>query len=236
MSSNSELKEGDIVLCTVTQIENANVIVAVDEHNCKGNLIFSEISPGRIRNIREFVSIGKKIAAKVLRKNDAHTEVSLRRVPAKERDDIVGRYKKDRIFASMLKPILGDKTIQIIEEIKKEGDIVEIYDKLRETPEIIKKFIAAAQFEQLKKQLAEKKDKEKVVHKTIVVKSSSESGIKDIRTVLTTDEADISYLGSSQFLVRVKGREYKQANTQLDKVLAAIKDKAKTHKVQFEIK
>ena len=236
MSSTKEIKEDETALCTVTRIESAAVFVNIDEYNHEGTITLSEISPGRIRNIREFVSVGKKIVCKVLRKNNDHIELSLRRVSAKERDGILEHYKKEKILSSILKPILSEKTAEVIEKIKKEANTSEIYDKLQESPDIIKKFLSTLQFEQLKKQLSEKKEKEKEVHKTITIKSNSESGIEDIRAILTTDQADISYLGSSKFLIRVKGKEYKKANTQLEKMLASMKEKSKAHKVQFEVK
>ncbi len=233
--SSIDIKEGEIFLCTVTRIDSAAIFVNIEELNIEGTITFSEIAAGRIRNIREFVSVGKKIVCKVLRKKEDHIELSLRRVTAGERDAILDKYKKERILSSMLKSIIGEKTPEIISKIKSELDISEVHDKLRETPEIIKKFISQTQFEQLKKQLSDKKEKEKEVSRKITIKSNSESGIKDIRAVLTTNDADISYLGSSQFLIRVKAKEYKTANSQLEKILTAIKDKAKAHKLQFEI-
>src|SRR3989344_5637544 len=98
MYSTKEIKEDESALCTVTRIESAAVFVNIEEYNQEGTITLSEISPGRIRNIREFVSIGKKIVCKVLRKQGNHIELSLRRVSAKERDEILNRYKKEKIF------------------------------------------------------------------------------------------------------------------------------------------
>src|SRR3989344_5311406 len=186
MSSVKEIKEDESALCTVTRIESAAVFVNIDEYNQEGTITLSEISPGRIRNIREFVSVGKKIVCKVLRKNNDRIELSLRRVSAKERDSILEHYKKER-------------------------------DKLKEI-------------------LSQKKESEKEVQKKITLKSDDEDGIIHIRKILETKEADISYLGSSNFLIRVKGKEYKTANNQLEKVLAEIKEKAKKAHAHLEIK
>ncbi len=235
MSSNSVVKEQDFVLCTINLIDNANVSVTLDETGLKGNIIFSEISPGRIRNIREFVSVGKKIVCKVLRKKEDHLELSLRRVTAKEREEVMKHYKNERVLASILKPILSDKTNETIEKLKKDNPSEELLDKLREQPDIIKKYITAQQLEQLKKNLTEKQDKEKEVQTKISIKSDSESGIIQIKETLLTSDADISYLGSGQFLIRVKGKEYKQANTQLSKVINLIKEKAKSHKLDLDL-
>ncbi|MGV8142403.1 MAG: hypothetical protein ACP5NS_02085 [Candidatus Pacearchaeota archaeon] len=236
MSSNREVNEQDVVLCTVTLIDNANVLVSLDESGLKGSIFFAEISPGRIRNIREFVSIGKKIVCKVLRKKEDHLELSLRRVTSKEREEVMQHYKNERVLASILKPILNEKVAETIANLKKDNPSDELLEKLREQPEIIKKYVTASQLEQLKKNLTEKQEKEKVVQVKVSLKSDSEEGIIQIRDTLQTNDADISYLGSGQFLIRVKGKEYKQANIQLDKVVNNIKEKAKAHKIQLEIK
>lgn len=236
MSSSNQIHEEDIVLCTVTQIDNANVLVILDESNLKGNIIFAEISPGRIRNIREFVSVGKKIVCKILRKKEDHLELSLRRVTAKERDIILDRYKKERILASMLKQITQDKTGEIIVQVKKEYPEEDILSKIKENPEILKKYISAQQLENLKKIVVEKEEKEKVTQAKITIKSDSENGINLLKEVLDSKEADITYLGSSQFLVRTKGKDYKSANNELDKTLNSIKEKAKAKHLFFEVK
>ena len=74
------------------------------------------------------------------------------------------------------------------------------------------------------------------MQKKISLKSDNEDGIVHIKKILETKEADISYLGSSNFLIRVKGKEYKTANNQLEKVLGEIKEKTKKAHAHLEIK
>jgi len=63
-------EEGEIVLCTVKKILYHSVFVNLDEYENKEGIIhISEISPGRIRNIRDFVKENKTIVCKVLRTN-----------------------------------------------------------------------------------------------------------------------------------------------------------------------
>ncbi len=58
-------KKGDIVLGTVTGIENYGAFVKIDEeHN--GLIHISQISPFFIRNINDYFTIGEKIKAEVL--------------------------------------------------------------------------------------------------------------------------------------------------------------------------
>lgn len=232
----AELKEDEVVLCTVTKIDAGGVFVNIDEHQCEGHIILAEISPGRIRNIREFVSIGKKIVCKILRKKDDSLELSLRRVSAKERDSILEHYKKERIFASIIKSVVGDKSQSIINKIKEKENISEIIESIRSNPELIKNYFEKKEFEKLKEILSQKKESEKEVQKKIILRSDKENGITHIKEILETEEANISYLGSSGFLIKVKSKEYKKANSQLDKIIETIKDKAKKAHAHLEIK
>ena len=61
-------EENEVILCTVKKILPHSIFVDLDEYENKEGLIhISEISPGRVRNIRDFVKEGKKIGWKVLK-------------------------------------------------------------------------------------------------------------------------------------------------------------------------
>lgn len=235
----NDLKEDDLVLCTVRKIENTSVFLDI-EGNGQGSMVFSEVSPGRIRNIRDFIVPNKKIVCKVLKIRDGHPELSLRRVTAKEREFILDRFKKEKSFEAMLKPILKEKTIQTIEKIKEEHDIAEFLALAKEKPEIIERFVPEPQAETLKKIFASKlvSDKEKHVKKIIKIKTLSETGIKDIKSLLDIKDnnVEIRYLGSSTFSISVKDTDFKKANSKIDNLISMLKEKAKSTGIQFEAK
>ena len=54
-------EESEIVLCTVTKVQYDSVFVNLNEYGKLGVIHISEISPGRIRNIRDFVKEGRII-------------------------------------------------------------------------------------------------------------------------------------------------------------------------------
>ena len=60
-----ELEVGDIVPCTVERITGTIVFVEI-EGGQKGGITFSEVSPGRIRNIRDVIKMGQTIRVKVI--------------------------------------------------------------------------------------------------------------------------------------------------------------------------
>ena len=62
-------EEGELVFCMVTKIQYHAVTVNLDEYDKPGLIHISEVSPGRIRNIRDYVTEGKKVVCKVIRIN-----------------------------------------------------------------------------------------------------------------------------------------------------------------------
>ena len=75
-------EEGELLFCTVTNVQYNSVFVRIEEYEKSGLIHISEISPGRIRNIRDFVKEGKMIVCKVIKidQQRGHIDLSLRRV------------------------------------------------------------------------------------------------------------------------------------------------------------
>jgi len=113
--------DDELVLCTVTAVHGHSVFAKLDEYDKGGMIHISEVSPGRIRNIRDYVVEGKKIICKVLKidKTKGHIDLSLRRVNEGQR-----RKKNDEIKQEQ-------KAEKIIEGVAKKIDIkaAELYDK-----------------------------------------------------------------------------------------------------------
>src|SRR3990167_3285690 len=79
---------GEVVLCTVRKILYHSVFVSIEDYEGREGLVhISEVSPGRIRNLRDFVREGKIIVCKVLRVNSQKNQIdlSLRRVNLAQR-------------------------------------------------------------------------------------------------------------------------------------------------------
>ena len=116
-------EEDEIVLCKVTKIYPNSVFVDLLEYNDSGMIHISEVSPGRIRNLRDFVSEGRQIVCKVLRihRDRGHIDLSLRRVNSNQR---------------------REKLDEIKQELKAESLIKAVSKKLKTTPEALYKTLA----------------------------------------------------------------------------------------------
>lgn len=230
-----EIKTDELVLCTVTKIEGTTVFVNIEGHNLKGTIFFSEIAAGRIRNIREYVVPNKKIVCKVLKIQPDHIELSFRRVTGSERDTITERYKQEQTFKTMLKNNFKNSEEKIA-KIQKEMPLYEFILKAKEDPKSLESYFNKEESEKIAKIFQDKKEKEKEAKKIFVLKSDSSSGILDIKEILKTRNAEISYLGSSQFSITCKGKDFKEANQSCLSLLESISKKAKEKKCFFEIK
>jgi translation initiation factor 2 alpha subunit (eIF-2alpha) len=228
-----ELKEDDIVMCTVKKIEGTMVFVDIEE-NGQGSIVMSEIAAGRIRNIRDYVSVGKKIVCKILKAEKGHLELSLRRVTASEKEKIKEKYEKERTLLNMLKASVK-KPEEIFGKIKESYDATEFFEEIKSNPSIIEKFIPKSEVATFTKIFSEKKEKEKEVKKKITIKSISSTGIKEIKEVLQeAKNVEISYLGSSKFSLFAKAKDFKEANQKIQSAIEKIKSKAKEKKLVFE--
>jgi translation initiation factor 2 alpha subunit (eIF-2alpha) len=229
------LREDDIVLCTVKKIEGTTIFLEV-EGNGTGTMPLSEVAPGRIRNLREFITVGKKVVCKILKIRDGHPELSLRRVTAKERELVKDRYKKEKTLISALTSILGDNAQKIVIKIKESYDIEEFLKMVKESPNVLEKFVPEQKIDSVQKLFLEKPEKEKEIKRVIIARTLSESGLNDLKSLLNIDNAEIRYLGSSNFSMSVKDTDFKKANAKMEEIIKALKDKAKHLHIQFDVK
>ena len=122
----TNLEVGDIVMCTVDRIERTTVFVKIHGDG-EGSIILSEIAPGRIRNLREYVVPKKQIICKVLRISGNHIELSLRRVTPKEQKQIREEFRQEKSYKSILKSILGEKNERSNKENRRKRKILRFY-------------------------------------------------------------------------------------------------------------
>jgi translation initiation factor 2 alpha subunit (eIF-2alpha) len=227
-----KLEEGLIVLCTVKKIVGTTVFIKIDDYDCEGTIITSEIAPGRIRNLRDYVVPNKKIVCKVLRIDQkGHIDLSLRRVTAKEQKEIKDTYKKEKSLAATLKTISKDSE-KIIEKIKGKTSLAEFFEQAKENPSVLDKLMSKEEASKLLKILKEKKEKEVIVKRRFSLSSQAEDGIQKIKKILPEQA---TYLAAGKFQITIKNSNYKEANTKLNNMLKDLEQKAKQENCTFSL-
>jgi translation initiation factor 2 subunit 1 len=230
-------EESELVICTVTRIQYNSVFVKLDEYNLQGMIHISEISPGRIRNIRDYVKEGKVVVCVVLRINRerGHIDLSLRRVNEGQRRKKVEQMK------------LEQKAEKIVEFVAKSeaADTKQFYSKIMATiadeyeslAPYFEDFIAGkASLEKTglkgkSLKLLEETVRQRVKPPVVEIKGvftisifepdGVESIKKTLKKVASADEKDaelrLTYLGAGRYEIDITAPDYKKAESVLSR-------------------
>ena len=230
-----ELEVGDIVLCTVDRIVGTTVFVRI-ERNGEGSIVMSEIAPGRIRNLRDYVVPKKKIVCKILRISGDRIELSLRRVTQKEQKEIREEYKQEKSYVNILKSVLGEKVKEAIDTISKEERIYDFLQKAKESPKDLEKFVGSSNSKKILNILNTQKQKKAIIKKEIFLTTKESDGLRRIRDLLTDiQDIVVRYLSAGKYSLETESKDIKTADQKLTKALEELEKKAKKQKVEFSI-
>jgi translation initiation factor 2 alpha subunit (eIF-2alpha) len=239
MNKYNELEEGQIVLCTVEKIVGTTVFVKIEE-NKEGTITTSEISPGRIRNLRDYVVPGKKIVCKILRISGDKIYLSLRRVKQSEKKELLERVSKEKSYKAILKTVLKDNSKEIIQKINEEYPLIEFFEELKGNSKLIEKFVDKKNSEKIIKILETKKEKPKEIRQNFKLSSKSSEGINIIKEILKESckdtDCELSYLAAGKYRLSITGNEFKKLKTDSNKTLDFIEKQARKKNCSFEMK
>ncbi len=232
-----ELEVGDIVLCTVDRIVGTVVFVKIDG-NGEGRIITSEIAPGRIRNLREYVVPKKKIVCKVLRvTSNENIDLSLRRVTQKEKKEILEQYKQEKSYKSVLKSILGEKAKEIIKEIEKEQKLFDFLQEAKENSKKLEKIVSKENSKKILDIIKNQKKKIAVIKREIKIISLKPNGLILIKKLLgNLKEAEVKYISAGKYSIKIQGEDIKTIDNKLKEILKDLEKKAKKSDLEFSVK
>ena len=230
-----EFEEGDVVLCTVDRIVGTTVFVHI-EGDGEASIIFSEVAPGRIRNIRTYVVPKKKIVCKVLRTSKDRIELSLRRVTLKERKEVLDSYKQEKSYESMLKSILGEKAKEVIKKISEKERLFDFFQEAKENPTQLEKIVEKKDYQKIIEILEAQKPKKKIIKKEIMLTSTNPNGLNQIKEILgKIKDIEIKYISGGKYSLRTESEDPKKADNHLQEILKDIEKKAKKQDMKFSI-
>lgn len=229
-----ELEQDDIVLCTVDRIVGTTVFVKINSTGQEGSIVFSEVAPGRIRNIRNHVVPKKTIVCKILKISNGHIQLSLRRVKEKEKKEAIEQHKLEKSYRAILKSILKEKTPETIEKIKEESTLYEFLEEAKENPKKLEKLVGKEKSEKIIEILKTQKKKTITINKKINLSSSDPQGIEKIKEILQEKDGEkIRYLAAGKYSLSLEGNDAKKTDLTLKKRIEEIEKKAKEEEINF---
>ena len=254
MQTNNELEQNQIVLCTVDKILGTTVFVKIEgggesshvdkdgkDNNMRGGvegtITTSEISPGRIRNLRDYVVPGKKIVCKILSIKGDKIYLSLRRVKQNEKKELLDKLSKEKSYKAILKTVLKENSKETIDKIENKFSVADFFEQVKEDPKLIEQYTSKADAEKILKILETKKDKPKEIKHVIKLSSNEPNGILTVKSILQNatkeSKVDISYLAAGKYRISLTGKDFKEIKTEINKVLEHIEKAAKKQHAEY---
>ncbi|OKY78587.1 MAG: Translation initiation factor 2 alpha subunit (SUI2) [Candidatus Methanohalarchaeum thermophilum] len=233
--------EGELVVCTVTEVVDFGAFVELEEYDKKEGLIhISELASGWIKHVRDHVQEGQKVVCKVLEVQPEKEQInlSLKDVNQHQEKEKIQEWKNEQKaerWAEFVAEKLDKDKEAFYEEVG--YDLTEEYDGL-----LYPAFEEAALSG--KKPLLEKGVEEKWVKSLVEVanenveipyveitgylelRSYDSNGVKKIRETLeeasqvetNNSKVEISYVGSPHYRIHVRAPGYKEAEKTLSRV------------------
>lgn len=222
-------EEGSLVLCTVTNVQFHSVFVNLDEYSRQAMIHISEIAPGRIRNIRDYVVEGKKVVCTVLRvsQEKGYIDLSLRRVNEGERRRKLEEIKLEQLAEKIvelaakeikvpMEKLYGDITKQVFKEYSL---LHHFFQDVSKDPKLMDSLSIPEQAKKIFAGMIEQRfaPTEVSIMGQLNLTSYDPKGVDVIRKALIdaseTDKESVSiiYSGGGRYRVIVKADDYKQA-------------------------
>lgn len=244
-------QEDELVLCTVTSVQYSSVFCTLDEYGQRTGMIhISEVAPGRIRNLREFVKEGKKIVCKVLRINPekGHIDLSLRRVNEMQKREKLNQVKQEQLAEKIIEHA-ANQHLKKPEEVyaalsktllPKYGGIFPAFEAVAQgtldLSTIIDKKLATDITTAIQQRIKPPKVE---LDGDLSLTSYAPNGIEQIKEVLARAQNSpakptIRYKGAGTYHIVVTAEDPKTAEKLLKTTTDTVLESAKAHKIQAE--
>lgn len=243
-------EEDNLVVCTVTKILYHSIFVTLDEYKgLEGMIHISEIAPGRIRNIRDYVKEGKQLICKVLKANPTQKQfdLSLRRVSIGAMKQKNEEYKQEQKAEKILEVVAHNmkKELKDVYEnagykiLKEYGLLMPCFQKIaKEGEQVLKNIKVDPVYAKKITDIIKERIKPLEITTSIVIelRSSAPNGIEIIKRALKAGEefaeknhynASISYLSAPKYRLSITSANPKEseetARKTAETIAAAIK-------------
>ena len=239
--------EGDLVVITLTDIDQNSAYAELDEYEDLSGLIhISEVSRSWVQDINKELSEGEKTVAQVVEAEDENNiSLSIKRVNDKQKREAMSRWNKEQKAEEFIEQVaekLGMDKETAIEEIAfpmqrkfdssfhgfeisvgKEDQLEDLFDD--ET-------LTAVQ-EVAEDNIDLKKEK---LEGEIELRFTQSNGLERIKKAVANDHdgVEIKYVSAPNYSITAWGRTKELAKKKMDRTLDQVRDKAEELDGEFE--
>jgi translation initiation factor 2 subunit 1 len=244
-------EDSELVLCTVTKIYPHCVFVDIEDYEDKQGMInISEIAPGRIRNIHDYVKMGKKIVCKVLRvdREKGHIDLSLRRVAEgqrREKADIIKKEQRAESIVEFVAEKLKMDKYKLYDELisktsKDFSSLNDVFEEFISNESVLKSLsIAPETYKILSEVILQRiKPPEVQIEGEMKLKSYAPDGVQLIKRIMHDVEkvdtaATLRYNGGGSYSISITKDNYKDAEKIMKSAVDLVEAEAKKFGMEF---
>lgn len=228
------MEEGNLILCTVKNVTNTITFVELPNGQ-EGTIVSSEIAPGRIKHMRQYVVPNKKIVCKILKVEGDHVHLSLRRVNSKEKKEVMQKWKSEQATNVAFKQILQENEKEIKEKILEDfKDLAEFINSARSDKSLISKYIPKEKQDAIKA-VSNKKRKNEELKQNIKIKCLENDGVQKIKKIFNLDDNNITvnYISAGNFKLKLTVEDFKHGKKRMVEILEELEKRSKENNCEF---
>ncbi len=239
-------ERNELVIGTVTRVNPFSAFIALEEYgNKEGMVHISEVAGKWVRDIREFVKVGKKVVAKVLsvNKEKGYINLSLKRVRKYDAEEKIREFKREQKAEKMLGILAKKLNISLDEAYEKVGfKLQEIFGEMFKGFQsslteqgykfLIKEGIPK-KYADLIRSVAEEqlKLKEFDIKGEVEIKCYKSDGVEIIKNILINAKKKykikIKYISAPKYRISLTTRDAKTGEKKLKEIMEEIVEKIK---------
>jgi translation initiation factor 2 subunit 1 len=245
-------EQGEFVLATIKKILPYGAFCSLDEYSgVEGFLHVSEVSPGWVRNIRQYIKEEQKIVARIVHIDPEKEQIdlSLKRVSEAERKRKLEGYQQEKRAEKLLE-IAAKKIGKTFKEALKEvGDALSSeYGALFPALEALSLGKFTGKLPKQWQEVLEAVSKEEIKQKKVTIRANlrlqsySANGVEEVKSVLKKIlersqrgvDVDVHYLGAPNYFIDITAADYKKAEKSLSEIDALLK-KSCTAELEYSL-
>jgi translation initiation factor 2 subunit 1 len=246
-------EESELVLCTITKIYPHSVFADIDDYeNKQGMIHISEISPGRIRNIHDFVKLGKKVICKVLKVNleRGHIDLSLRRVSEGQRreksEQMKRQLKVDKIIEFVAKNMKLDAEklqTELAAKAREYDTLHDLFEDFIADENALKELkLEPKLYKELSETIRQRiKPPEVHIEGELTLRTYAPDGVNTIKKILmnaqkAVEAAQIKYKGGGAYSINIMHDNYKDAEALMKTATDSVEEACRKSECEFAFK
>lgn len=231
-------QQGELVIVKISKINPHSAFAYLEEYDAEGMVHISEVSSGWVKDIRNFVKVGQTGVAKVMRVEDNHISLSLKRVDKSQENNKTKEYRLNQRAEKMLQ-MAGEALKKSLDKAYEEvgfllqenfGSLYEGFKiSLTNSQLLMDRGVPEKWIEQIKA-VAERAivQKEFEFKARLFLKTYKSGGINIIKTLLASAEQNglqVKYIAAPEYLVKYKSMNAKKGEREFIEKLEGLKSK-----------